>query len=482
MPADLNGDKIVNFRDFALLAAGWLTTYDINNLNTITDKWLQLEPNIQIQIYGDGNNGFVEVGANGYFSDTQRIFLLADGQYVGEIFGFRNGYPLGIDVSKLGPGTHQLKAISVDAFEGVTCSNLTENTFNCFINYCFCPKFYEPNKPLHFYGFSSVGDISVKAFEYGEENSLWSKVYSGENLSGFIPAEVTVLDNIDYVVFEEGSSGQMMALSGSGSSGAAAKPVESLSEPNNIRALLILPNHLVNELNGPVIEAVKETFKSRNIPYKSLGCWGSSAENIAKYADANKYNINYIYYTGDGNYIYIDASGNDSYRTYVEIDDGYLYSFKPSCVRGGFDLYNMGFKNITFAFFDCCYTGRLVCDDDNLVEDDPGYPPDTEKKHNDMSKALRMDIGGSHFFQGWYGDKPAGMINYKKLGKNVKNPYNYFSLYEFGKLKEGDNLQHALEWAIQEVMKTSNGVLYGEDAMNDLRIRGQGNMWEVKIE
>jgi hypothetical protein len=324
------------------------------------------------------------------------------------------------------------------------------------LNYCLCPKFYEPNKPLYFYGLSSGGDISVKAFEYGVEDPLWSEVYTGGSLNGFIPAEVTTLDNIDYVEFKDILTGM-----------SAAKPARSSSEPNNVRALLILPNGEINIENGPVIAAVRETFKSRHIPYAEK----SSYKKMAEYAE--KYNINYIYYNGHGDY---NNAGIN--RASFEIDDGEIYSFNPS--GGNFDLYNLGFHDITFAYFDCCYTGRLVYNGDNLVEDAPDYPPDLGKKHNDMSKALRMDIGGSHFFQGWYGDKPTGMINYKKLGPTVKNPYNYFSLYEWQKLREGDNLQHSLDWAIQEIQHQQ--LLYYEDAMNDLRVRGQGNMWEVKIE
>ena len=58
LPMDLNADLIVNFKDFAVLAAGWQTVYDMNDLNTMADEWLNLaDPNIQIQISGNPNNG-----------------------------------------------------------------------------------------------------------------------------------------------------------------------------------------------------------------------------------------------------------------------------------------------------------------------------------------------------------------------------------------------------------------------------------------
>jgi hypothetical protein len=335
------------------------------------------------------------------------------------------------------------------------------------MNYCICTKAYEPNKPIHFYGFYSGGDISVKAFEYGKENPLWSEVYSGGNLSSFIPTEVTEANDIDYVEFKQISTGM-----------SATKPAEKHSDPNSrIRAILILPIYGVNRTNEGVIEEVKETFRSHHIPFDALGCWGSSAKKISEYAE--KGNINYIYYCGHGDFNYIDANGNESYRTHVEIDDGYLYSFKPSGFHG-FDLYEMGFKNITFAYFDCCYTGHLVYDTNSkkFVVGGEGFMPYQDGLHSDMSLALRMNSEGNHFFQGWYSPRPTGMIDYMDLGPSVKNPYHYFSLYEWQKLREGDSLHVATDYAIWEMIK----LLYGEHATNNFRMRGQGAIWEVKIE
>jgi len=480
LSADLDDSMKVDFKDFAIFANYWQQStsgeadldgsgfVDYNDLSIFTSQWLQIaDPNIVTHVYGDSNDGYVDVGVSGFTSETQQVFLLVDGQYIGEIFSFENEGTLYLDISSLSAGTHQLKVISTSTASRITCSNLKEDAFSCFLRYCMCPEAYEPNKPLCFYGFySGENDISVKAFEYGEENPIWSEVYSGGDLSGFIPAEVTAANDIDYVVFEEIPSGGMMALS---SSGSVAKSTESIFYPSkSTRALLILPYFWVNRANEGVIGAVKKTFKSRGVPFDTLGCVGSSSGKIA-WCAANC-NINYIYYAGHGEFI-----KDGVYRTHVGIDGGYLYSFKPSGIRGGFDLYEMGFNNITFAFFDCCWTGHLVYDGDELVEGEEGFLP-FSNIHNDMSRALRMDSSGNHFYQGWYSERPTGMLKYK--GLNTKNPYHYFCLYEWEKLKEGSSLYDALNYAIQEVSK----ILFGEDARDNCRIRGQGNIWEVKID
>ena len=37
---DLNGDGVINLLDFAILSQGWLTTYDLNDLNAMAALWL----------------------------------------------------------------------------------------------------------------------------------------------------------------------------------------------------------------------------------------------------------------------------------------------------------------------------------------------------------------------------------------------------------------------------------------------------------
>jgi hypothetical protein len=107
LDSDLNRDGIVNFIDFASLAADWLITKDIYDLDIMADDWLKItniDPNIQIQIIGDPNTGYIDIGFSGWTIDTRRIFLLADGQVVGGTFRFKDDETITIDISKYGNG------------------------------------------------------------------------------------------------------------------------------------------------------------------------------------------------------------------------------------------------------------------------------------------------------------------------------------------------------------------------------------------
>jgi hypothetical protein len=95
---DLNKDGRVDFKDFAVLADEW-------------QKMGSPEPNIVLIISGDSNSGYVNIGASGFTSGTQRIFLLVDGKCVGEIFGFQDGDTIGMEVSESGNRQQQAQAL-----------------------------------------------------------------------------------------------------------------------------------------------------------------------------------------------------------------------------------------------------------------------------------------------------------------------------------------------------------------------------------
>ena len=73
-----------------------------------------------------------------------------------------------MDISGLGNGEHQLKAISSDSNSHITCSNIKPVTFSNPFTYCSLPKHYEPNQPLYFAGiYNSTGNVSVNVYANG---------------------------------------------------------------------------------------------------------------------------------------------------------------------------------------------------------------------------------------------------------------------------------------------------------------------------
>ncbi len=124
--------------------------------------------------------------------------------------------------------------------------------------------------------------------------------------------------------------------------------------------------------------------------------------------------------------------------------------------------------------FDTCYSGRLTINADNqLVEGQRGrfdeLPPE-EGLVSDMSEALGMNMGvlfGNRGYQGWYGKSTSGIFY---------TAYQRWTQSEWDALGEGDNLERALEYAI-------NHQWWGfEDPcapVNNFRFKGQGIFTDI---
>jgi len=414
--------------------------------------------------------------------DTQRIFLLIDGEYVGEMLFFEDGEALEVDISDLSTGTHQLKAVSISTAGRVTCSNIKDSTFTCFLNHCFCADAYDSNEPHYFCAYySGAENVSVKV--YDEDNSIvWSQTYTGQNLHGFIPAEITLADDLDSLVFEETSAGGGSA----GATAAGASVTKALGlkfkpkkVPANIRALIIVPSRWMRWFGDyGVIQAVKSGFKTRGVPYRYLKGSQASYANLAWYG-VNR-NINYIYYCHHSGYEF-----DGVLRSKIALSDGIAVSVKQSDFAPGQapswceklpgslektanSMFLTGFSQgeLKFVHFDCCCTGRLKLSGSKLVEGQPGQQGLFDLPHSDMSWALRMSSSQTQVFQGWWGE----------FKKGETSKFNHFAYHEWTKLGEGDNLYNALMYAINETDWIPDG------PHDNYRVKGQGDLTDLRIE
>ena len=472
---DLNGDGFVNFEDFAMFA----------------DQWRQMtessDPNIQIQINGNPDNGYVDVDASGYSPDTQRIFLLANGKYIGEIFDFREGYTLTMDISGFSNGEQQLKAISVDSNSHVTCSNIKPVTFSNPLTYCALPEYYVQNQPLYFAGmYNGTGNVSVNVYANGG-NLVWSQTYSGDNIFGSIPAEITNQYDFDYVSFMEvstGSSASGLHASGGAGGGASVIMTTDPVEPPmpGIQALIIIPDPPGFDRNDiRQITAVQTAFKNNGIQYKKLRGRSANYETVASYA-ATKL-IKYIYIDTHGNY---RVSG--ALRTVIALSDGFVVSMKQSdfapgqapswCTNlGSFweprikSFFSMGFTYVEFAYFDACFSGRLeILPNGQLVEGQPSQQGLFDYPHSDMSLALGMgETSRSRFYQGWWGPVPIG-----PPPPSPEDEYQTWTRLEWQKLGEGEDLYQALYDVIWGQTDFGPGA-----PVNNYRLKGQGWLEDI---
>ncbi len=497
MPADLSGDKIVNLVDFAVFANYWQQStsekndvdrsgfVDYNDLYIMAAEWLKtinINPPIEVNIFGDANNGFAEVGADGYSSDTQRIFLLADGQYTGEISGFRGGWPLGVDVSKFDGGEHQFKAIGIDSNCLVTCSNVTNNEFACPLNYLLLPDTYEPNKPLYFSAFNpSAGDVTVNV--YADFNNLvWSQTYSGDSISDSIPAEIIDQNVIDYIRFDKSGGGSVIKISST----------DSVKPPSGVKALIIATDwgSVYYGFTSGSIWRVQAAFEERGINYVNLFLGNATYDRIKSYAGS----VKYMYFFAHGNY-----QLNGVLRTLVYLSSGPTVSMKKSelllygepvplwCVSLGFwedeyltkSFYSMGFTNLEFAYFDTCYSGRLTINEyDQLIEGQRGRYDEIyleEGPISDMSLALGLhkDIFANRGYQGWYDKNISRMWPWWPFATDFQN----WTKDMWWRLGAGDTVGEAMTIAIGGQSSSSDP----NATINCFRFKGNGEIDNIQL-
>ncbi|MBN2019512.1 MAG: hypothetical protein JW749_04735 [Sedimentisphaerales bacterium] len=490
LSADLDDSKVVDFKDFTELANYWWQSasadadlddngfVDCNDLDILAEQWLKTaDPNIQIKISGDSNNGYVDFGAAGYSLDTRRIFLLADGKYVGEIIRFKDDYTLTTDISDSN-GLMEVKLIDVDKFGRITCSDVNKAKFQRTLNYCVLPETYEKGSSLPFAAYNSgAGDITVKVYA-GGGNLVWSQTFSGNSILGSIPAAITADQNdIDYVSFDDSNDLSI------------AKKITDPNEPDdsaNVQALIVLPDWLLRLYDSQTPWFIEEALKFRGIIYAKLSGKKATYDKIAWYAQ-NK-NIKYLYISAHGHF-WIDPD-DGIFRTVV-----YLYpneavvSIKRSdfcdpnsapfwCVdlKGRDEdekksFYSMGFDSLEFAYFDTCYSGRLMINDnDELVFGQPGQMGIVfDSPISDMSLALGMhEPSRSRVYQGWYD------IPFTKFWP-FETDYQQWTQDEWMWLGLGGNLSEAINDAIsrQEHFSDVN------DPVNCYRLKGQGNIEDV---
>jgi hypothetical protein len=130
----------------------------------------------------------------------------------------------------------------------------------------------------------------------------------------------------------------------------------------------------------------------------------------------------------------------------------------------------MVFHFVKFAYFDCCCSGHLKIDNDQLVEGEPGDLGQAyDGPYSDMSWALGMqESSRSRIYQGWYG---------KSTSWIVYTGFQRWTQDEWERLGEGDNLYDALLYVINQ--KTEFGP---EDPVNNYRLKGQGSIWEILLQ
>jgi hypothetical protein len=209
--ADLDDNNTIDLRDFAILANGWETTYDINDLKIMSDRWLwkaEAHPPIAVNITSDPCNisNDIEIGVTGCDTRTERVFVLMDGEFVDEIADFNDiGYVV-LESQRYNNGQHTIKAIAVDANSLVTVSeNITINFTNDI--YCVASSDrFKRREDYHVYGLNlSAENLRIKLKDW-EDNIVWMSSGNSADVNFAIPSDMLTRQIYDVVIEKSGES------------------------------------------------------------------------------------------------------------------------------------------------------------------------------------------------------------------------------------------------------------------------------------
>ncbi len=485
---DFNQDGITDYQDLFILASQWLETVtsvsegdlnddgviDFEDFSTFSAAWRKMQgtPNVTATMTISDEDRSIKIEAEYGSNSIYQSYLLIDGVYIAELVFSENIFHRTVFTPWLSLGQHEARIIGISE-QGVVCSTPVSFEIDNKIGPCAVPVNFEPGEPLTFHIIADANSIQVKAHSW--DDCVWQETYPMGSVSGFVPAWVTDTNDVEYLEFRCGADSNSFELM---SAQSLIVPLSAMRkhDPNDIRALIVLPDFWVNRVNSGLIRSYKNLLKTRNIPYKVLGFYSSSLKNLRYYAQ--NYNIQYLIINSHGNYRY---PGTDVLRTTILLDDGNVVSDKIT--RPGSPTYlerlpgdiehtartwaEIGFTNLKYVHNDSCYGGRLYINSSwQLTEGASGQQGLFSMPHNDMTIALNLLSNDSKFYLSWY----------KEFEGGYASKYYQFSCNVIAKLEEGKDLYESLLYAISQC--TGSG---DKDPRNDYRVLGQGFIQNFRI-
>jgi len=495
---DLNSDGLIDFNDLSLLTANWLCEVEPNtpgNLNldgrinfrdfaALTAVWqgAKTTPNITPAICGDANTGFVGIGLDEFPKNTIQVQIFDNGIYVGTIYGLSDNEYVALNVAESANTLHSLKFVSINNNGRVVCSNIYNAVFNCPLMCCVMPSGYVAGSSFDFAAVNPLeADITIELYGDGGD-LLWSGIYTGENINCSIPASITGGHYLDYLIITADIEGDPAPVKVPVYPKLKQREFDPLTE-----ALILQPDLFLDLVGTDMLNAVEKAFIQNGIRFQRLGWKYATSHIIALYGTLCP--IKYIYLLSHGRHKRIDGS---ILRTRVKLVDGVAVSvrqddFPPYCWPSWCEplepIYEyspvlswaaMGFHCLEFAYFNCCYSGRLKINSlDQLVEGQPGQIGNFDGPHSDMSFALGMvDTVNDRAFQGWY-DKPYFMLN-------GQSPFNKWTVDEWNNLALGEGYSN-LDTAIQAAIRGQTSFVDPYDPVNTYRLKGHGLLTGIRL-
>jgi hypothetical protein len=418
LSADLDNSMTVDFRDFAILANDWLTSYDINNLKTMADEWLR-KISLEIVLNQDSNLVSNVLGVTlDSNSDNITCYLLMDGRYIGRFCGGNVAIP----TYEYSNGQHEIKVAGVkfdsEVFLGPTINIIVDNK----IQYLTGSETYEYNQAFRFAGFYEPNDGNIISFEIKDldDNVIWTNSSSG-NFNFEVPAGVLQSPYNELIIQEPvGAASSYGGIKISESNGNGwikdiTKKFDITNDPNdaNAKSLLVSPDEKFTEGRREAWEEFLNTCKKRGrSPTICLFDGQATRKNIE--TALKRSGVTLVYVISDGNReVYVFGKWwipKAVHRTFFWASDGPYFSYLGRNWVGPGEYESLGEKvekgysiadlkssfhqrNRMYVLIDACKNGTSVMDPSlystcSARPRDNNYSYDEYERTADMAKAF----------------------------------------------------------------------------------------------
>lgn len=309
LTSDLNHDLVVNFLDFAILAADWQSDYNINDLNTMSDQWLQIanaHPPIAVTVSDDPNNlmGDVDIGISGLSYNTTEGYIYVDGELMGYIDYTGDSEETcelaPIKTQTLGNGQHDIKAVTIDVNGLITVSQTISVDMNNDLYYVTKANNFNEGEDYHLFAMSnSPNEFRVKLVGW-DGTTVWTSSNSSGGLNTAVPSNVLTGQIYNTAIEMESGSPPVFHLM-------FVDPIKNRKKkPGPYKVAIFLPNGRFKDGQPTAdcrMRAVAELIgwcEARNmnyiILYKGECTWNNFAEVLSHPS------VNYVYIVAHGGY------------------------------------------------------------------------------------------------------------------------------------------------------------------------------------
>jgi len=355
-------------------------------------------------------SGNVDVNVANFGAGAWRAFVLMDGQFMGEIWDFAQGYSNLLETPAFRNGEHSIKAVTVDYNGDVTVSPVLEVTCNNLVHSAVASENFHPSENYKYKGLCSASGNLMASLVNDANTVIWSDTFSNSDINIAISGSTFTNEQLcDLLITQAGNPATTTKY--------LTKEFRASDYPYAARMVIVLPDSDVSSYRRKAIKACRKACSDRYVTHMVISGGQVTKEKLSNVFTNS--NVEYIYWCGHAN-----SKFGEVYRTHTECwqDNGQkipVFSFTKKSKTNAYplpgdldnnensrlDLWSLRmweqpyiYKKI--VFIDGCQSGTYY------------GPPDNH--YNDMADAygIYSQGGSGQIYIGW------------REKVDVPNPYN----------------------------------------------------------